>query len=128
MQASREKAVGALSARGYWVAGGFAALLAGSIAVYVGAFREPSIVGHGRPHGEGAEEQAEEQRGVATDACEERRWDACEQALDRAARLDPESDRGAEVKALRAAIAAGRLGAGARDGGAVDSGAPADRR
>jgi hypothetical protein len=128
VQASRRKAVGALSARGYWVVGGFAALLAGSIAVYVGAFSEPVIVGRGHPSREGPEEQAAAQRGVAADACGERRWDECEEALNRAARLDPESDRAAEVKTLRAAIAAGRLATGARDGGALDSQAPADRR
>jgi hypothetical protein len=126
VQASRKKAVGALSARGYWVVGGFAALLAGSIAV--GAFSEPVIVGRGHPSREGPEEQAAAQRGVAADACAERRWDECEEALNRAARLDPESDRAAEVKTLRAAIAAGRLATGARDGGALDSQAPADRR
>lgn len=124
MQASREKAVGALTARGYWVAGGFAALLAGAVAVYVGAFRGPDVVGHGRPPAE----QAAEERGLAADACEKRHWDECEEALSRAARLDPEGDRGTQVKALRAAIAAGRLGTGAGDGGAADGGAPADPR
>jgi hypothetical protein len=44
-----------------------------------------------------------------------RKWDECEKALDRAARADPDGDRGAEVKALRDAIAAGRPGSGSGD-------------
>ena len=47
-QATRKTAAGGLGAKGYWVAGGFAALLAGAIAVYVASSREP-IVAHGRP-------------------------------------------------------------------------------
>ncbi len=73
-----------------------------------------------RPLARSPEEQAADQRAVAADACKERRWDECEKALNRAARLDPESDGAAEVKELRAAIAAGRLGAQARDAGARD--------
>jgi hypothetical protein len=116
-QATRKTAAGGLRAKGYWGAGGFAALLAGAIAVYVAASREP-IVAHGRR--ESPAEQAADQRAVAADACKERRWDECEAALNRAARLDPESDGAAEVKDLRAAIAAGRLGTEARDAGAGD--------
>jgi hypothetical protein len=113
-QATRKTAAGGLRAKGYWVAGGFAALLAGAVAVYVEASREP-VVAQGHP--ETPAEQAEEQRVVANDACKERRWDACEEALNRAARLDPESDRAAEVKALRAEIAAGRVGTREPDAG-----------
>ncbi len=116
-QATRKTAADALGAKGYLVAGGFAALLAGAVAVYVAASREP-IAAHG--YHESPEEQAAEQRAVAADACKERRWDECEKALNHAARLDPESDGAAEVKELRAAIAAGRLGAEARDAGAED--------
>ena len=114
-QAAREKAAGALDAKGYWVAGGFAALLAGVAAVWAVAFREPQVA-HWRP------EQAAKERGMAAEACKERRWDECERALDRASRLDPEGDRGAEVQGLRAAIAAGRLGAG--EGRAEEGAAP----
>ncbi len=116
-QATRKTAGGRLSAKGYWVAGGFAALLAGAVVVYVEASREP-IVAHGLP--EGPAEQAADQRAVAADACKERRWDECEAALNRAARLDPESDGAAGVKELRAAIAAGRLGTETRDAGPGD--------
>jgi hypothetical protein len=124
-QATREKAMGALGAKGYWVAGGFAALLAGVIAVSFGAMREP-VVSRGRPEGPG--EQAAEQRGLAAAACAERRWDECEKALNRAARLDPEGDRGTAVRALREAIAGGRPRTGAADAESEDGGAPADRR
>jgi DNA-directed RNA polymerase specialized sigma24 family protein len=43
VQKSREKALGALGAKGYLIAGGFAALLAGTIAVYLGLQREPGV-------------------------------------------------------------------------------------
>jgi DNA-directed RNA polymerase specialized sigma24 family protein len=52
VQRSREKALVALGAKGYLIAGGFAALLAGTIAVYLGVQREPGTVGSGwRPTG-----------------------------------------------------------------------------
>ncbi len=116
-QRSRAKAMGALGARGYWVAGGFAALIAGASALYVGVWRGEPPVAHGRPDDDWRQEQAGEQRREAIERCEQRNWDACEGALDRAARLDAEGDRAPEVAALRAAIAAGRRGTGARDGG-----------
>jgi hypothetical protein len=112
VQRYREKALGALSAKGYWVAGGFAALLAGVIAVYAGALREPDV-SRAHPAGERPQELAAEQRRLAADRCKEKNWDECEKALDRAARLDAEGERGAQVAALRKAIAAGRL----EDGG-----------
>ncbi len=111
-QKSRGKALGALSAKGYWVAGGFAALLAGAIAIHFGS-RGESGVGNDRP------DQVD--RTVAANACMERRWDDCEKALDLAAKLDPEGDRGPEVASLREAIAAGRAGMTAGDGGARPS-------
>ncbi len=120
---SRKKARVALAA----YAGGFAALLAGMVAVYVGAFQGDENAAHGRPPGlelEGGSEQerqeeakeiAQEQRRVAAEACKAQDWDACERALDRAAQVDPEGNRGPEVKALREMVATGRRGAGAGD-------------
>lgn len=124
VQKSREKALGALSAKGYWVAGGFAALLAGTIAVYVGVRREPGNVSSGRPPDDRPRELAAEQRRLAADRCREQNWDECEKALDRAARLEAGGDRGAEVAALREAIAAGRRREGRR--GAADGGGRGD--
>jgi len=114
VQKSREKALGALSAKGYWVAGGFAALLAGAIAVYV--VSEPAHVAS-HPPIDRSRLLAEEQRRLAAAACKERKWDNCEKALDVAARLDADGDRGPEVAALREAIAAGRRGVGVGDAG-----------
>ncbi|HLK37522.1 MAG TPA: hypothetical protein VKU41_12270 [Polyangiaceae bacterium] len=113
VQRSREKALGALRERGYWVAGGFAALLAGLIAIYVGAWRDDGRVA--RPPS--ARELAARERSDAADACRAQRWDECERALDRAARLDAEGERDEPVPALRAAIAAGRRAIGWPDGG-----------
>ncbi len=112
VQKSREKALGALGAKGYLVAGGFAALLAGTIAVVVGFSG-----GVGEPTRDSPGQVAAEQRRLAEGACRERKWEECEGALDRAARVDPAGDRGAEVAALRGAIAAGRRAMGERDGG-----------
>jgi DNA-directed RNA polymerase specialized sigma24 family protein len=117
VQKSREKALGALSAKGYLVAGGFAALLAGSIAVYVVSEREPGRVTAPHPPRDRNQELAAEQRRIATELCKEGKWDDCEKVLDVAARLDAEGDRESEVTALREAIAAGRRGMGASDGG-----------
>jgi hypothetical protein len=123
-EASRDKAMRALGARGYWLAGGFAALLAGVGAViYAGAFRTPGDPTHNDPR-----EQAAEQRSEAAAACGARSWDACASALDRAAQLDPKGDRAADVEALRAAIAAGRGDAGPQDGGLRENAAPTERR
>jgi hypothetical protein len=100
-QKSREKALGALKAKGYLVAGGFAALLAGvAVVLYVGPWREPVTVGHGRPAGDERKQLAAEQRRIAADWCKERNWDECEKALDRAARIDAEGDRAADVSPL----------------------------
>ena len=113
VQKSRAQALGALSTKGYLVAGGFAALLAGAIALYVES-EPPRRVASPRPP---TERLASEQRRLAADSCKEGKWDDCEKALDNAARLDENGDRGPEVAALRAAIAAGRRGMGAGDGG-----------
>jgi hypothetical protein len=126
VQKSREKALGALRAKGYWVAGGFAALLAGTIAVYVGVSREDDKVSDGRPPDD--QELASVQRRQAAEWCKERNWDECEKALDRASRLDVEGERGAEVAALREAIAAGRRGIGAADAGGRGDGGRAGPR
>jgi DNA-directed RNA polymerase specialized sigma24 family protein len=107
VQKSREKALGALSAKGYLVAGGFAALLAGAIAVYVGSSRDGR---EGSPLP--SKGLAAEHRRLAAESCSEGKWDDCERALDVAARLDADGDRGAEVAALREGIAAGRPGIG----------------
>jgi hypothetical protein len=111
VQASRKKALSALSARGYVVAGGFTALLAILVAVFVSSRPEPVA---SPPT---SKELAAEERRVAAHACNERRWDECEEALDRAARLDADGDEGTGVKALRDAIAAGRRAMGPGDGG-----------
>jgi DNA-directed RNA polymerase specialized sigma24 family protein len=116
VQKSREKALGALSAKGYWVAGGFAALLAGAVAVYVVSEPEPTRVAS-HPPIDRSRLPVEAQRRLAAAACKEGKWDNCEKALDVAARLDAEGDRGPEVAALREAIAAGRREIGAGDGG-----------
>jgi hypothetical protein len=123
VQRSREKALGALRTKGYLVAGGFAALLAGSIAVYIVSEREPPVVSARRPPGARNQELAAEQRRLAADLCKERRWDDCAKVLDLAARLDAEGDRESDVAALREAIAAGRRGIGANDGGGGRDGA-----
>ena len=107
LQASREKAIAALGAKGYWVAGGFAALLAGAIAMVVVPWRRSEVATY-VPATYASRELAAEQRRLAAGACGEKKWDACEKALDRAAKLDPSGEDGAEVKELRAAIAAGR--------------------
>ena len=120
-QKSRERALGALKANGYLVAGGFAALVGGVAAVlHIGPWRAPSTVGHGRPAEDERKQVAAEQRLIAADWCKERNWDECEKALDRAARIDAEGDRATEVSALRVAIAAGRRGIGAADGGGAN--------
>lgn len=107
LQASRKKAIGALTANGYWVAGGFAALLAGAIALVFLPGRRTDIARHD-PASDAPRELAAEQRRLASDACAQRKWDACEAALDRAAKFDPSGEQAAEVEKLRAAIAAGR--------------------
>jgi hypothetical protein len=122
VQKSREKALGALSARGYWVAGGFAALLAGVMVVYVAGSNDG--VSHGAPSDK---QLAAEERRVAADRCKDRNWDECEKALDRAARLDAEGDRATEVSALREAIASGRRGMGAADAGGTRGTNPAPK-
>jgi len=43
VQKSRQQALGALGAKGYLIAGGFAALLAGTIAVYLGLQRDQGV-------------------------------------------------------------------------------------
>jgi hypothetical protein len=118
MQKARAKALRAIGAKGYLVAGGFVALL-GVAFFFVRSRPEPGGVGQPTAHadasvqGESGRELrpssnlAAEQRRVAARACAERNWDACESALDRAAQLDPEV-RGPEESALRAAIASGR--------------------
>jgi hypothetical protein len=116
VQKSRKTVLSALSARGYAVAGGFATLLAVMVAVYVSSRSVPDA----RPRP--TKELAGEQRRLAAGACKEGKWDACEKALDEAARLDSEGERGAEVKALREAVAAGRRGTGVGDGGGPDAG------
>jgi hypothetical protein len=63
---------------------------------------------------------AEEQRRFAAHACQERKWDECKNALDRAAEVDPEGEREAPVKGLREMVAAargGNRGSAVRDGG-----------
>jgi hypothetical protein len=59
-------------------------------------------------------QHAAEQRRFAAKQCHERKWDECEKALDRAAKADPEGEGSAEVKALRAAIAATKGDGGGR--------------
>jgi DNA-directed RNA polymerase specialized sigma24 family protein len=86
-----------------------AALVGGMMALHIGPFREPDDVT------KSPFEYAAEQRRFAAESCRARKWDACEKALDRAATADPDGDRGAEVKALREAIAAGRPGSGSGD-------------
>jgi hypothetical protein len=120
VQASREKALRALAAKGYLVAGGFAALLAGMMLLHLGPWSGPHITGHAPSPIGRAEELAAEQRRLAAVACSERNWDACAKALDRAAGLDAKSERRPDVTALREAIAAGRRGSGAGDVGAED--------
>jgi hypothetical protein len=107
VQKSRKKALLALGAKGYWVTGGFAALLAVAIGVYFGAWRE-SQVARRTSANERSREIAAQQRRAAGDACRQRNWDLCEKSLDRAAEIDADGERGAEVMALRAAIARGR--------------------
>jgi len=127
-QRLREKVLSVIGSKGFQVSGGFAALVAGVATVlYVGSGREPVTVGHGRPADDERKQIAAEQRHVAADWCKERNWDECEKALDRAARIDEEGDRAAEVSALREAIAAGRRGMGAGDGGGTGGGKPAPR-
>jgi DNA-directed RNA polymerase specialized sigma24 family protein len=60
---------------------------------------------------------AAEQRRFAAQACQERKWDECAKALDRAAEDDPEGDHSAQVKGLREMVTAARGGSAARDGG-----------
>jgi DNA-directed RNA polymerase specialized sigma24 family protein len=122
-QRARERALGALSARGYWIAGGFTALLAGAIAIYVVSSDDSGRVGTHRPPDEPLDRSrdAAALRDRAADACRDRHWDECERALDLAAQLDADGDRGPDVAALRAAIAAGRAGVIAGDGGARPS-------
>ena len=120
MQRLRETALRVMQSKGFMVAGGFAALLAGMMFLHVGPWREPQTVGHGRPHEDERKQIAAEQRRIAADWCKERNWDECEKALDRAARIDAQGERAAEVSALREAIAAGRSGMGAADGGGTD--------
>lgn len=108
MQRARDKARSALVAKGYLVAGGtFAALLLGAIALHFGPWKAPEIVSHPPPH-EDPFKLAADLRRLAADACKERKWDECEAALDRAAKLDAQGDRAPEVATLRAAIAQGR--------------------
>jgi hypothetical protein len=136
MQRVREKARGAMSKQGYQVAG-FAALVSAILGVYFVAIHEPGgTAGRHRHPGTALEEAAEERREAAEACraavtCQERNWNSCEDALDTAARLDPDGERAAEVKELRAAIAAARRPAGAGDGGAAngagDAGAPEKR-
>jgi hypothetical protein len=117
----------ALRAKGYWVAGGFAALLAGMMVLYIGPWNKPATVGHGRPPDDRPKQLAAEQRQMAAGWCKDRNWDECEKALDRAARLDREGDRAADVAALREAIAAGRRGMGAADAGGTSGGSGAPK-
>ena len=127
MQRLREKALAVMHSKGFKVSGGFAALVAGiAVVLYAGPWREPVTVGHGRPADDERKQIAAEQRRIAADWCKERNWDECEKALDRAARIDSQGDRAAEVSALRDAIAAGRRGMGAGDGGGTRGG-PAPR-
>jgi len=59
-----------------------------------------------------------DQRRLAAQTCEEKKWDECEKALDEGAKLDPEGDKEDDnVAALRKAIATGRAEAGVGDGG-----------
>jgi len=129
MQRLREKALAVMHSKGFKVSGGFAALVGGvAMVLYAaGPWREPVTVGHGRPADDERKQIAAEQRHVAADWCKERNWDECEKALDRAARIDAQGDRAAEVSALRDAIAAGRRGMGAGDGGGTRGGNPATR-
>ena len=118
-----------MSARGYLVAGGFGALLATMVAIYVGAWPDSGGVAGQRPdRGRSltrAIQMAEDQRRLAAETCAEKKWDACEAALDEAARLDAAGDREADVAALRGAIAAGRVAiGGANGGGALRAPAP----
>jgi hypothetical protein len=93
------------------IAGGFAALLPGWIAMHFGPWRRTGGDSHLPPRGR-CGELAAEQRRRAADACRGQHSDECERALDRAAQLDAQGDRAEEVAALRAAIAAGRREAG----------------
>jgi len=104
---SREAGKREISRRGYVITGGFAALLAGVLGFVVGDLRAPVVSTHGKPS-DG--ELAVGERRAAADACNAQKWDACERALDEAAALDPDGERRIEVKALRAAIAAGKQG------------------
>jgi len=114
-QRIREKALAGMKERGLPVAMGMAAVFSVGVALYFGAFQQPGDSTHGRPPDDDPREVAYERRSEAAAACKEKRWDACEEALDRAARLDPEGDRAREVSDLRAAIAAGRDAAGPGD-------------
>jgi DNA-directed RNA polymerase specialized sigma24 family protein len=122
MQRLREKVRVVMHSKGFKVSGGFAALVGGvAVVLYAaGPWREPESVGHGRRDDERAQIAAEQRR-IAADLCKERNWDECEKALDRAARIDAQGERAAEVSALREAIAAGRRGAGGADGGGTDA-------
>jgi Domain of unknown function (DUF4156)/Short C-terminal domain len=59
---------------------------------------------------------AAEQRRFAAKECEERKWEECAKALDRAAEADPEGERAAQVKGLREMVAASRGGSAVRMG------------
>lgn len=113
VQVSREKARAALRAGGYAMAGGFATLLLGALAVHFGSSGGPDVVSHQPPLDE-PHKAAANLRHLAVDACKDRRWDDCEAALDRAAELDAPGDRHADVSALRASIAEGREAGTAR--------------
>jgi hypothetical protein len=94
------------------LAGGFAALVGGTMAaLHVGPWGDSGDVT------KSPFQHAAEQRRLAAQACHERKRDECAKALDRAAELDPEGERAAEVKGLREMVAAGRAGSAPPDGG-----------
>jgi hypothetical protein len=107
---SGKKLLGVFDVRGYLVAVGFAALLAGTMLLYFGPWRADENTEGRRPRGSGRTQAvaAEQQRRAAADACRNRNWDECEIVLDLAAVLDPAGERSADVQTLREAIAAGR--------------------
>jgi hypothetical protein len=89
----------------------FAAAVGAVMFLHVGPWRDSGDVTKSQL------QYAAEQRRVAAQACQERKWDDCAKALDRAAEADPEGDHAAQVKRLREMVAAARGRSAARDGG-----------
>jgi DNA-directed RNA polymerase specialized sigma24 family protein len=112
VQTIRERGLRALATKGFAVSGGFAALLASMITIFLRPADDGRVMAPRT-----AWDRAEEKRDEAAHACGEARWDDCEKLLDEAGPLDPAGERELDVRALRQEIAAARR-AGARDAGA----------